>query len=120
MDVHLVWLPMNEKLMRLCWEVILTSHARSEMFLLVVDAQTGEVVHQRKLPLEGTVYSSVTLAGGRLYFTSEAGTTVILTCGREPKQIARNRLERLRSSPVFAEKRLYLRTLGRLYCIGQP
>ncbi len=32
----------GEKL-RLCWEVILTSHARGEMFRVLVDAQSGEV-----------------------------------------------------------------------------
>jgi uncharacterized repeat protein (TIGR01451 family) len=42
-EARLVWLPMNPKQMRLCWEVTLTSHARGETFRLLVDAQTGEV-----------------------------------------------------------------------------
>ncbi|MEO6183672.1 MAG: M36 family metallopeptidase, partial [Verrucomicrobiota bacterium] len=48
-ETRLVWLPMNAKEMRLCWEIILTSHARGEMFRLLVDAQTGEVLLRRCL-----------------------------------------------------------------------
>ncbi len=44
-----VWLPVNETTMRLCWEVILSSKARGEMFLALVDAQTGEVKVRRCL-----------------------------------------------------------------------
>ncbi|MBA4150027.1 MAG: M36 family metallopeptidase [Verrucomicrobia bacterium] len=43
-QARLVWLPMKEQLMRLCWEIILTSGSRGEMFRLLVDAQTGEVL----------------------------------------------------------------------------
>jgi len=43
-DTHLVWLPMNHALLRLCWEVILTSQSRGEMFRILVDAQNGAVL----------------------------------------------------------------------------
>ncbi len=46
---ELVWLPMNSGLARLCWQVIITSKARGEMFLLLVDAETGEVLLRRNL-----------------------------------------------------------------------
>ena len=39
----LVWLPMDEKTMRLAWSVILSSKARGEMFRVLVDAETGAV-----------------------------------------------------------------------------
>ena len=51
-EVRLVWLPMNPKQMRLCWEVTLTSHARGETFLVLVDAQTGEVQVRRCLTVD--------------------------------------------------------------------
>ena len=40
--VKLVWLPINRSTMRLCWEVILTSRTRGEMFRILIDALTGE------------------------------------------------------------------------------
>jgi uncharacterized repeat protein (TIGR01451 family) len=38
---RLVWLPVSAGRMRLCWEVILTSAARGEMFRVLIDAQAG-------------------------------------------------------------------------------
>ncbi len=42
--VSLVWLPMDESTLRLCWEVLLTSKARGEAFRVLVDALTGEAL----------------------------------------------------------------------------
>jgi uncharacterized repeat protein (TIGR01451 family) len=46
---ELVWVPLNASALRLCWQVIVTSASRSEMFLLIVDAETGEVMVRRCL-----------------------------------------------------------------------
>ena len=43
-DARLVWLPLGEDTMRLCWEVVLSSRARGEMFRFLVDVETGEVL----------------------------------------------------------------------------
>ncbi|MBC8094309.1 MAG: M36 family metallopeptidase, partial [Akkermansiaceae bacterium] len=40
----LVWLPMDGTTLRLCWDVLLVSRSRGEMFTVLVDAQTGEAV----------------------------------------------------------------------------
>lgn len=45
----LVWLPMNAGSLRLAWQVIFVSQARQEMYLSVVDAQTGQVVVRHNL-----------------------------------------------------------------------
>ncbi len=42
--VKLVWLPMSATEMRLCWEVILTSSSRGEMFRVLIAADTGEAL----------------------------------------------------------------------------
>ena len=39
---QLVWLPMNRFALRLCWKVELASRNAFEMFLVVIDAQSGE------------------------------------------------------------------------------
>lgn len=41
-EARLVWLPLNRNSLRLCWEIVLMSRARGEMFQILIDAQTGE------------------------------------------------------------------------------
>src|SRR4029077_9844302 len=48
-DASLVWFPMSKNELRLCWEIILTSSSRSEMFRLLVDAQSSEVLYRQCL-----------------------------------------------------------------------
>jgi uncharacterized repeat protein (TIGR01451 family) len=48
-DVKLVWLPMNATSLRLCWDIVMTSRARSEMYRSLVDVQTGEVLIRHRL-----------------------------------------------------------------------
>ncbi|MBI5384185.1 MAG: M36 family metallopeptidase [Verrucomicrobia bacterium] len=46
---RLVWLPLDREELRLCWDVLLTSGSRGEMFRVLVDAATGEVWLRRCL-----------------------------------------------------------------------
>ena len=86
----------------------------------VIDAEDGKVVYEKKLNLGGgTMYPSITLAGGLLYVSIDNGTTIVLEPGREYKEIARNKLEPFRSTPVFIGKRMYVRGLKNLYCVGE-
>ena len=96
--------------------------SREEMFA-VIDANTGEVVYQKRLDLGGgnnSAYPSITLAGDKLFVGSESGTTVVLALGRTYRELARNKVEGYRSSPVFAGERMYLRGFKYLYCFGSP
>jgi uncharacterized repeat protein (TIGR01451 family) len=52
--VRLVWLPMSESSLLLCWEVELTRRAGGERYRVLLDARTGEVQLRRRL----TVYLS--------------------------------------------------------------
>jgi uncharacterized repeat protein (TIGR01451 family) len=45
----LVWLPTSKDALRLCWNVVLMSRSRGEMFRVLVDAQTGEPMLRRCL-----------------------------------------------------------------------
>ena len=94
--------------------------SREEMFA-VIDANTGEVVYQKRLNLGGgsnSAYPSVTLAGDKLFVGSETGTTLVLALGQTYRELARNAIEGYRSSPVFAGDRMYLRGFEYLYCFG--
>ena len=48
-SAQLVWLAMDKATLRLCWDVVLTSRRRQEMFRVLVDARTGEALVRRGL-----------------------------------------------------------------------
>src|SRR6185503_9300193 len=43
-EVKLIWLPMSRDRLRLCWDVVLTTRSKGEMFRILVDTQTGAVL----------------------------------------------------------------------------
>ncbi len=93
--------------------------ASDQGIFTVMEADTGKKVYEERLPLEPSIYPSISLAGQYLYVSSERGTTLVLQPGREYKILAENKLEPFRSSLVFENKRVYIRTEKRLYCIGE-
>ena len=66
-----------------------------------------------------SAYPSIVLAGGVILLGYERGDTVVLQPGREYKEIARNRLGKYRTTPVFVGDNMYLRCFDKLYCIGK-
>lgn len=85
----------------------------------VIAADTGALVYEMKLEVAGEIYPSVCAAGNLIYLSSDDGTTIILQPGREYHELGRNKLETFRSSPVFEGRRMYVRTVNYLYCIGE-
>jgi len=86
---------------------------------VAIDAKTGQVVKDEKLDLgSGNAYTSVTLAGGLLFAGNESGRLAVIQPGRDFKVLAINTLDKFRSTPVFEDGRMYLRTYKFLYCIG--
>jgi len=89
--------------------------------LRAIDVGTGQACFEKKMfSGPGTVFPSITLAGERLLVSRDTGDTVLLEPGREYKEIGVNLLpERFRATPTPDGKRLYIRGLERLYCIGE-
>jgi outer membrane protein assembly factor BamB len=85
----------------------------------VIDAATGKLVYEMRLDVDGQIYPSICVAGNLIYLSSDDGTTIILKPGREYQEVGRNKLDTFRSSPVFEGKRMYVRTVKYLYCIGE-
>ena len=101
-------------------EVINRLYAANDQGLLtVLDAATGEEVYAERVNMRGSTYPSISVAGNRLYVSSDTGATVVVQTGREYKELARNQLEPFRSSLVFDGKRVYVRTAKNLFCIGE-
>lgn len=104
--------------------------------LMVHDAATGNLVYKKVLPLKPrTQYwnwagasTSPTLAGMNIYLMDNQGTTLVIAPGKEFKEIARNVIEESKdgksqvqnlATPIFEGARMYYRTPGYLYCIGE-
>ena len=103
--------------------------------LLVNDAATGALVYRKVVPLKPrTQYwnwagcaTSPTLAGKQIYLMDNQGNTLIIQPGREYRVIAQNFLAESKdgkeqaqnlATPFFEGTRMYYRTPGYLYCIG--
>ena len=104
--------------------------------LLVNEAATGALVYRKVLPLKPrTQYwnwagcsASPTLAGKYIYLMDNQGNTLVIQPGREYREIAHNFLEESKdgkeqaqnlATPFFEGTRMYYRTPGYLYCIGE-
>lgn len=105
--------------------------------LFVNDAASGEMIYRKVLPMKpkteywswAGVSASPTAAGKHIYLMDNQGLTIVLQPGRVYKEVAQNMLEDVKgdnksqeqnvSTPVFEGGRMYYRTPGYLYCIGQ-
>jgi outer membrane protein assembly factor BamB len=86
-----------------------------------LNAATGKVIYEERLPRSGGVYASPVLSDGKLYYLSRWGGTMVLAAKPEYELLAQNQLEDQRdvnSSPAISTNRLFLRMNRYLYCIG--
>lgn len=80
-------------------------------------ADTGETLWQERIG--GSYFSSPVCAGDRLYCLSKRGEVVVLAASEKYELLARNDLgEKSHATPAVAGGRMYLRTYGKLFCVG--
>ena len=89
-----------------------------------LDAQTGETVYSERLdPRPGLVYSSTTVADGKLYAVSQHEGTFVLAAKPQFELLAHNTIAdddaRANACPVVDNGRLLLRNDRYLYCISK-
>jgi outer membrane protein assembly factor BamB len=83
-----------------------------------LEASTGDVVWQRRIG--GNFSASPVAADGRIYLLSDQGQTTVIAAGPEFQVLAANPLnDKVQASMAVSNKRLFIRTAGNLYCIGQ-
>jgi outer membrane protein assembly factor BamB len=87
-----------------------------------LNTATGDVIfHERLQPRPGTVYSSVLLAAGRLYATSQNNGTFVIAAKPEFELLAQNKFDedaRANACPAVSNGQLFLRNDKCLYCVG--
>lgn len=83
-----------------------------------LEADTGKPVYQGQRIENGTYSASPLLADGKLYMTSEDGTTTVLKAGPSFEVLGTNRLDsHTLASPVAVDNQIFVRTADYLYCI---
>ena len=100
--------------------------AIGDYFLVVADngvascfvAKTGERLWRERLP--GKHSASIIAANGLAYFTSDTGIVSVVKPGPTFDVIAQSEIgENVFASPAVSDHRFYIRSEGRLYCIGK-
>ncbi len=93
---------------------------RDNGVLWLFDAESGEPIWGPERAATGTYSASPVVADGRVYVTSEEGMTTVISAGAEFEILARNDLDEYTlSSLAISDRRIFLRTAGHLYCIGE-
>jgi outer membrane protein assembly factor BamB len=86
-----------------------------------LDAGTGELLQEERLPGVGNYFASPVCGDGKIYFASESGTVSVMAAERRWREISsRNFHEKIFSTPAIQNGRLYLRTDQALYCFRNP
>ena len=85
---------------------------------LLLRLKTGEKYWENDFGT--TVYSSPTIADGKVFLMDNDGTMRIYEASKEMKLVSENSLgEKSGPTPAFADGRIYLRGENDLYCIGK-
>jgi len=88
--------------------------------LTVLDTKTGRLVKQMRLAGRGKYFSSPVVGDGKLYVIDDRGTLTVLALTGDLKQLHTARFgESVLATPAIANGRIYVRTVGRLYCFGK-
>lgn len=90
--------------------------------LATLNARDGKVVRRDRLDGAGGAYYASPVAGdGKVYLVSERGRLTVVTAAGEWKELATADFkEPVYATPALADGRVYLRTVGHLYCLGRP
>jgi outer membrane protein assembly factor BamB len=82
-----------------------------------LDARTGRVLHEERLPGIGNYYASPVAADGKTYFASELGVLTVVLADGEWKVLSRHDFrEKIYATPVISNGRMLIRTEKALYC----
>jgi outer membrane protein assembly factor BamB len=86
-----------------------------------VNAATGQMMLMERLNAPGNYYASPLGDGSKVYFASEAGIVTVVADEPEWKIIsAHDFKEKIHSSPLIRNGRLYIRTEKAIYCFTDP
>ena len=80
-------------------------------WLSVLEADTGDLVYEHRLKgMKGVTYPSLVLTGDMIFAGSETGNVTFFKPGRAYEEIATSEIVPYRSTPIFIEDKVYVRT----------
>ena len=86
-----------------------------------LQAKTGQVAWQKRLPAGGDYYASILAADGNIYTLSEEGKLCVLETGPKFNLLSVNDMgERCMATPAISNGQIFIRSDRALYCIGKP
>jgi outer membrane protein assembly factor BamB len=87
--------------------------------VVAFDPKTGDIEWERRRIEPGIYSASPVIADGKMYATSEEGTTTVLAVGGEFKILAVNKLGSYTlATPAPVDNQIFIRTADYLYCIA--
>jgi outer membrane protein assembly factor BamB len=82
-----------------------------------LEAATGALVQQERLPGAGNYYASPVSADGKIYFASEQGVASVVADQRDWQVISSHDFkEKIYATPAVTDHRIIIRTESALYC----
>jgi len=88
--------------------------------LTCLDAKTGQVLKQKRLPAGGNYYASPVAAGSTIYTASQQGGLCVLRAGKDWEVVDQLDLkETCMATPALAGGKVYVRTEKHLYAFGE-
>ena len=87
-----------------------------------VEAASGKIVYEERVPRGGQVYASALLADGRIYHVDRTGRTYVIAAKPKFELLATNDLRdrsMFNATPVAVDGKLYIRSDKAMYCIGK-
>lgn len=89
--------------------------------MTALDARTGELARQGRLPVRGNYYASLVAADGRIYTLNDEGEATVLEASPAFEVLAVNEVgERTLASPAISDGQIFIRSDDSLFAIGQP
>jgi len=89
----------------------------TEGLLVCYKTEDGEKMWEKEL--EKDFLASPSIVGDKLYLLSQEGVMLIVKAGPEYEELAKCELgEECYASPAFVDRRIYIRSVHNLYCIG--
>jgi outer membrane protein assembly factor BamB len=88
--------------------------------LTCLEASTGKELFRERIGAPGQYIASPIVAGDKVIVASVPGVVTVIQVDDELKVLARNNFgERIFATPAVVENRIYLRTAGHLYALGE-
>jgi outer membrane protein assembly factor BamB len=88
--------------------------------LTCLDAKSGRMLKQLRLPSNENYYASPVAGDGKVYLASEPGMVTVVNAGSASSTISSHDFgERTMATPAIADGEIYLRTETALYCFGR-